>query len=330
MMPMNYLDFASDLPVNGRVIFSSAEESEEVMRQYGVDQQLRQTSKGSFQADCAMLRTEEAILSADRFAQACLAYYEPPAGTVSILLFRCVGGEFLVSGENVEKDNLVVVPHGYGTDLVFSNLAGSEAIAIPKTIYTELTEVLCPSREQPEGVQIAKGDPHLVNRIRNSLLRTMAGAESCDENIANLVASMVLAANSNPRAEPAEIFHLKQAKIDIAKQVQTFIDEYYWDKIRIEDLCRVTGREVRTLQRCFRQYFDFTISDYLKNVRLDAAHRALSAARPGEETVTSIAANSGFTHLGRFSVEYKKHFGESAFETLQNRKNSQSFLSRLI
>lgn len=319
MMPMDYLDFASDLPVNGRIIFSSAEESEEVMRQYGVDQQLRQSSKGSFQADCTMLETEEAILSADRFAQACLAHFEPPPDTVSILAFRCAGGEFLVSGEKVTEDNLVVVPHGHGTDLVFSNLAGSEGVAIPKTKYSELTEALCPSCAQPEGLQIAKGNPRLLQGIRNSVIRIIAAAQPRDENIDDLVARMVLTANADPWAERPEIFYRKQAKIDIAKQVQTFIDENYQEQIRIEDLCRATERGVRTVQRCFTRYFDSTISDYLKVIRLNAAHRALTVAQPGEETVTSIAANNGFTHLGRFSVEYRKHFGKSAHETLLER-----------
>ena len=125
-MQMDYLDFAFDLPVNGRVYFSSAEESEEVMRRQDVNQQVRQTGKGQFHADCVLLETERATISADRFATACHAHYEPPPGMVTMLIFRCAGEKFLASGVDVADGKMVVVPDGYGTDLVFSNLAGSE------------------------------------------------------------------------------------------------------------------------------------------------------------------------------------------------------------
>jgi AraC-like DNA-binding protein len=320
-MGMDYLEFASDLPLNGRISFSSAEESEEAMQEYGVDQQVRQTSKGRFLADCVLLETEETIISADRFAQACVAYYEPPPDSVSMLIFRSAGGQFLISGEGVGEDKLVVVPHGNGTDLVFPNLAGSEAIAIPKTRYTEITQVLFPSREQQEGVQIAKGDTQLLHGIRDSLIQILADAEPCDEEIANLVAQMIIWAGCSSAAERPEIIYRNQSKIDIAKQVQAYIEEHYQDEVRIEDLCRATGKEVRTMQRYFTRYFDCTITGYLKMVRLNAVHRALSSAHLDEQTVSSIAINNGFTHFGRFSVAYKQHFGESARETLRRRKN---------
>ena len=83
----------------------------------------------------------------------------------------------------------------------------------------------------------------------------------------------------------------------------------------MEDLCRVTGVGVRTLQRSFREYFDLSISEYLKTVRLGAAHREL-AAPPPSDSVTRIAQRNGFRHLGRFSVEFRARFGEPPRATL--------------
>jgi len=79
------------------------------------------------------------------------------------------------------------------------------------------------------------------------------------------------------------------------------------------------GVGARTVQRSFREYFDLTITDYLNAVRLDAAHRELAAAQPAQDSVTAIALRSGFSHLGRFSVEFRKRFGESPRETLGRR-----------
>ena len=47
-----------------------------------------------------------------------------------------------------------------------------------------------------------------------------------------------------------------------------------------------------------------------------AAVQALRRAQP-EESVTEIAMSWGFSHMGRFSVEYRKRFGEPPSDTLR-------------
>jgi len=110
---------------------------------------------------------------------------------------------------------------------------------------------------------------------------------------------------------------------------QEFIEEHYREAVRIEDLCRVTGVAVRTLQRCFREYFDVTISEFLKTVRLNAAYRSLSASHTDHSTVAAIALQNGFTHLGRFSVEFRECFGESPSTTLVARDGHKSHLNEI-
>ena len=49
---------------------------------------------------------------------------------------------------------------------------------------------------------------------------------------------------------------------------------------------------------------------YLRNARLRQVREALLRADP-EANVTEIAMSTGFTHMGRFSVTYRRYFGES-------------------
>ena len=44
--------------------------------------------------------------------------------------------------------------------------------------------------------------------------------------------------------------------------------------------------------------------------------RALMTADPQTHSVTQIALDTGFSHLGRFSVAYRAYFGEAPRETL--------------
>ena len=322
-MNMNYAEFASDLPLSGRNSFSSPEENEEVMQCYGINQQVRQLGKGSFRADCAMLETRHAILTADRFSQACSVYLEPPPDMVVLLIFRAAGGQVLASGETVANEKLVVLPDGSGTDVVSPELAGSDAVILPVSRYSELMEVLCPRCERSNELAVFNGDTQQLHIIRDTLLKAMQGPafDENDETIPNMVAQMISWIGQSYAGWCPEVINNNQTRIHIAKQVQAYIEEHYCEKVVIEDLCRATGKEVRTLQTCFRRYFDMTITDYLKMVRLNSAFRVLSSEQPGEATVASIALRNGFTHLGRFSVEYRKHFGESARQTLLRRNS---------
>ena len=57
---------------------------------------------------------------------------------------------------------------------------------------------------------------------------------------------------------------------------------------------------------------------YLRNVRFQQAREELKRGRAGTN-VTEIAKRCGFNHMSRFSVEYRKRFGESPSKTLGRR-----------
>ena len=101
---------------------------------------------------------------------------------------------------------------------------------------------------------------------------------------------------------------------------QDFIEDNFQHKIRAEDPCAYTEVGARTLQRCFASYFQIGVFEFIKVRRLNAVRRALVAADPCVSTVTRIAMVNGFSHLGRFSTEYRAYFDESPSDTLAVRK----------
>ena len=119
-----------------------------------------------------------------------------------------------------------------------------------------------------------------------------------------------------PMAPKNKVRTVNEARNRVARLAREYIAEHYSEAVHIEDLCRVTGVGVRTLQRCFREYFNLTVSNYLKAVRLDSARRQLLAAHRSDTSVTRIAMQNGCTHLGRFSVEFREHFGQSPRQIL--------------
>ena len=49
---------------------------------------------------------------------------------------------------------------------------------------------------------------------------------------------------------------------------------------------------------------------FIKQRRLDAAYLDLLSAKPDVTSVTQVAVNYGFSHIGKFAIEYGKAFGE--------------------
>lgn len=89
--------------------------------------------------------------------------------------------------------------------------------------------------------------------------------------------------------------------------------------ITIADIADASGIAGRTLFQYFHDFRGTSPMRYLRDARFERAREALRSAQPGE-SVGDVAMTWGFSHQGRFSVEYRKRFGESPSETLRNRK----------
>lgn len=86
--------------------------------------------------------------------------------------------------------------------------------------------------------------------------------------------------------------------------------------ITIADILSQAGCSRKVLFADFRKFRGYTPGGFLATVRLRMAHDRLN--NPAEsDTVTSIAYESGFSHMGRFSKVYQKRYGVRASETLK-------------
>jgi transcriptional regulator GlxA family with amidase domain len=87
--------------------------------------------------------------------------------------------------------------------------------------------------------------------------------------------------------------------------------------LSIATLCRVMAVSERTLRKAFHKIHGLPPHRCLRTLKLSRARRELMLARGQSVTVTEIATDLGFVELGRFSVEYRRMFGESPSETLR-------------
>jgi AraC-like DNA-binding protein len=84
------------------------------------------------------------------------------------------------------------------------------------------------------------------------------------------------------------------------------------------DLARAVAVSARSLQEGFQRSVGMSPMAYLRHVRLNCVHQELSAAAPDVATVTRVATDWGFLHLGRFSSAYREKFGQTPSQTLHS------------
>ncbi len=99
------------------------------------------------------------------------------------------------------------------------------------------------------------------------------------------------------------------------RQAELYMREKSSQKLTLADVASSTGVSMRTLQNGFRDFRGTTPMAYLKSVRLNAARQKLIRSQQNNCTVTEIALDCGFTHLSKFSQDYREQFGESPSET---------------
>ena len=100
------------------------------------------------------------------------------------------------------------------------------------------------------------------------------------------------------------------------KRVERYIEDHAHEPITIIDMAEHAGVSSRSLFAGFRRYRDTSPMLYLKEIRLRRVNEELLRRNSGNETVTAVAFRWGFNHLGHFTTDYKRRFGESPSATL--------------
>src|SRR5712671_1747113 len=102
----------------------------------------------------------------------------------------------------------------------------------------------------------------------------------------------------------------------VVRRAERFIIDNAGASITVSDVADHLGISLRSLQVGFRQWRETTPTAFLRQVRLQLVRDEL--LRSGREAnVTVIALRHGFSHLGRFSAQYRSAFGEDPSATLR-------------
>ncbi|MEU7908844.1 AraC family transcriptional regulator [Actinoplanes sp. NPDC049118] len=133
----------------------------------------------------------------------------------------------------------------------------------------------------------------------------------------HLLASTALAVFPNTGLD-AQLRHPGEVTSQALRRAMAYVEENTDRALTVAEMATAAGVRPRALQLAFRRHRDTTPTQYARRVRMERAHRDLQASDPTTgATVAMIATRWGFTHLGRFSTDYRAVYGTSPSHTLR-------------
>ncbi|MGW8432124.1 helix-turn-helix domain-containing protein [Curtobacterium citreum] len=101
-----------------------------------------------------------------------------------------------------------------------------------------------------------------------------------------------------------------------------YVEAHAADRPSVPEIAAACGLSQRGLQDVFARTLGTTPNRFLRDHRLDCVRRALLHA-VGDDGVTPIARQWGFTNPGRFAAAYRERFGEDPAATLRASRAAQ-------
>jgi AraC-like DNA-binding protein len=204
-------------------------------------------------------------------------------------------GLFRASALMIPNDTLYnLVQAGQDRDVQWSGLRDSMPLAARLPEVRRLSDLL----------------GYITRQFDDGLpLSTKAGAAMA-VLIEEFLSDLIL--RSTPALSEERVLPVAWLRVRMAEEIMRARSD---QPLSMAAVAREVGVGLRSLQLAFVEVRAMGPRDVLYQIRLERARECLQSAGPSD-TVTSIALDCGFVHLGRFPAAYRMAFGELPTETL--------------
>lgn len=298
----------------------------------GWELDFRQLAPGAESSGCAAVATGHAALNLVDFDSRVHQQALPPAGFRAFGVLAGPQRPGKIGTRVLDSESLLYVDPYFGLDAVVESGFRGFTMAYREERLQQVAQAL----ELPDPVQAGAGegtervpDPRYMAAIRSALhhvIRASRGggtpdaiAEILDCDLPRLILQAwygTPAAGDKSAANRARV-------VAVAME---YLCQFGRDALTVEQLAVQCSCSISTLERAFAEHFGVSPKRYLLIYRMSGARRVLLDSR-GERTISDVANDWGFWHLGKFAADYKKLFGELPSRTVAGSWNSSVTIS---
>lgn len=279
-----------------------------------------QLDRGGFEGEVLQATAGRLFFSEGRFGRKLEQRGSAPAGMRTFVVPVHEGVRFIWRRKHVESTDVLLFPHSGELHAISQSDFHVFTISCPEDLLYEVAEMRGVSDAgrllQHEKVTCPA---HLAHRIRQALHRfreaVRTGADpAITEDLESEIPSLLIGALDGSRSPSSDLSSARRRRA-IAR-VKDLIAANEHRPLTVFELCQAARVSERTLQYSFLEYFGVTPKTYLKAIRLNGARKSLRRANLATTTVTEIAGEWGFWHMGQFAADYRKQFDELPSQTL--------------
>jgi AraC-like DNA-binding protein len=227
--------------------------------------------------------------------------------------------EFLRETHDYASGDICMVNPDEPIDLTYSDDCEKFILKIPATLLDDVCIELGWLKPR-DGIRFVpiRYQYHEIESLLNLLALLSTETDNCTPQLYGhyswIVASKLLTLlKSNIRREFPTL-----GCVSFERLVQ-HIDENIKRDICVSELAQLTQMSLRSLYMLFERHAQTTPKNYIKRRKLERIHATLLDPGNTARSVTAVALDYGFTHLGRFSECYKAAFGVLPSDTLKRR-----------
>lgn len=111
----------------------------------------------------------------------------------------------------------------------------------------------------------------------------------------------------------------RRQRLRIVAGAEAFLEQRVGRPVYTLDLVEALGVPARSIHTAFVAVYGMSPHQFLQLRRLNLVHRVLRTGAGDARLVKTAALDHGFWHLGRFSEQYRRLFGETPSATLARR-----------
>jgi len=281
---------------------------------------IRQLERGNFEGDLLQFGIGDIQAGYAAFHPGTYQQGAPPQGLRTLCILSDPSSHLIWRRKTIPANAVMVFPQGAEIDVV-SIGGGVEVLtlSIPDERLAGLSKLLgfLDLEQLLNGEDVITVIPKAITELRRFLHRF---CRKLQKNPAKLETPSIryelefelprkfLSALSCSREKmPKPNFRRRDFAMS---RIEDYLEEFPNDPHTIRDLCRVANVSERTLQYAFRERFGMPPKSFSLVLRLNGVHRELKNTETMSTTITDLATQWGFWHMGQFAADYRQLFGE--------------------
>ena len=232
-----------------------------------------------------------------------------------------------IDGLEVTPDQVMVRPGSYDFELITPAGFDIYGVVVSQAALLRVAEIQGLTLDERAWLQPRKSSrPEPLAALRGMLPHFLAptptGASADWQQDLLLTTAIEVLQQQAMDAGVKSSYARRKAVVD---RVQAYLEANSQNPVTITELCELTHVSRRTLQYSFESILGINPARYLRTVRLNNVRRVLSRPTMEDTTISAIAAEWGFWHLGQFAHDYKQLFGENPSMTLARGREGKSW-----